>query len=113
MFYELFYLLDTKYGIIVKTCSLCMSVWTYHLLLRIGELSKFYWYLEKHFFSVEYEPELFSCITLLYKNTTVHIFHTCKINLLGIHYVENVFEIVEILSDAYFDYSLSCNFDNF
>ena len=43
MFYELFYLLDTKYGIKVKTCSLCTSVSVYHLLSRIGELSKFYW----------------------------------------------------------------------
>ena len=82
VFYELFYLLDTKYGIKVKTCSLCTSVWTYNILSRIGEVSKFYWYLVKHFPNVEYEPELFPCITLLYKNTTVHIFHTGKINLL-------------------------------
>ena len=67
MFYELFYLLDTKYGIKVVTCSLCTSVWTYHLLSRIGDLSKFYWCLVKRLFSVEYEPKLFSCITLLYK----------------------------------------------
>ena len=110
MFYELFYLLDTKYGIKVKTCSLCTSVWTYHLLSRIGNLSKFYWYLIKCFSSVEYEPELFLCITLLYRNTTVHIFHMGKINLLGVKQVEQVSEIVEFLSNTYFDYSLSCNF---
>ena len=40
-------------------------------------------------------------------------FHTGKINLLGIHCVEQVSEIVEFLSTVYFDYSLSCNFDNF
>ena len=45
MFYELFYLLDTKYGIKVKTYRFCMSVWTNHLLSRIGDLSKFYWYM--------------------------------------------------------------------
>ena len=75
-------------------------------------MSKFYWYLIKRFSTctIEYEPELFPCITLLYKNTTVRIFHTCKINLFG---VEKVPEIIEILSDAYFNYSLSCNFDNF
>ena len=112
---DMFYLLDTKYGIKVKTCSLCTSVWVYHLLSRIGELSKFYWYLVKRFSTctIEYEPELFPCITLLYKNTTVRIFHTGKINLLGVKQVEQVSEIVEILSDAYFDCSLSCNFDNF
>ena len=54
--YELFYLLNTKYGIKVKTCSLCTSVWSYHLLWRIGELSKFYGYLIKRFSTVEYEP---------------------------------------------------------
>ena len=113
MFYELFYLLDTKYGIKVKTCSLCTSVWVYHLLSRIGDLSKFYRYLVKHFPSVEYKPELFVCITLLYKNTTVHIFHTGKINLSGVKQVEQVSEIVEFLSDAYFDCLVSCNFDNF
>ena len=42
MFYEFFYILDTNYGIKVKTCSLCTSVWVYHLLSRIGNLSKFY-----------------------------------------------------------------------
>ena len=63
--------------------------------------------------TIEYEPELFPCITLLYKSTTVFIFHMCKINLLGMRCVEKVSKIVEILSDAYFDYSLSCNFDNF
>ena len=36
-----------KYGIKVKTCSLCTSVWKYRLLSRIGDLSKFYWYLVK------------------------------------------------------------------
>ena len=101
MYYELFYLLDTKYGIKVKTCSLCTSVWTYHLLSRIGDLSKFYWYLVKCFPSVEYEPELFPCITLLYKNTIVRIFQMGKFNLLG---VKQVSEIVEFLSDTYFDY---------
>ena len=90
-----------------------MSVWVYHLLSRIGDLSKFYWYLVKHFFSVEYEPKLFPCITLLYKNTTVHIFHTDKINLLGVKQVKQVSEIVDFLSDAHFDYSFSYNFDNF
>ena len=113
MFYNLFYLLDTKYGIKVKTCSLCTSVWTYHILSRIGELSKFYWYLVKRFSSVEYKPELFPRITLLYKNTTVRIFHTGKTNLLGVRQVKQVSEIVETLTDAYFDYSLSCNFDIF
>ena len=49
IFYELYNLLDTKYGIKVKTCCLCTSVWTYRLLSRIGDLSKFYWYLIKHF----------------------------------------------------------------
>ena len=115
MFYELFYLLDAKYDIKVKTCSLCTSVWTYHLLSRIGDLSKFYWYLVKRFSTctIEYEPELFPCITLLYKNTTVRIFHTGKINLLGVKQVKQVSEIVDFLSDAYFDYLLSRNFDNF
>ena len=42
MLYGLFYLLDTRYGIKVKTCSLCTSVQAYHLLSTIGELSKFY-----------------------------------------------------------------------
>ena len=113
LFYELFYLLNTKYGIKVKTCSLCTSVWSYHLLSRIGELSKFYGYLIKRFFTVEYEPELFPCITLSYKNTTIRLFHTGKVVLLGVRCVEQVSEIVQFLSDAYFDYSLSCNFDNF
>ena len=99
----------------VKTCSLCTSVWTYHILSRIGDLSKFYWCLIKCFYTctIEYEPELFPCITLLYKNTTVRIFHTGKINLLGVKQAEQVSEIVEFLSDAYFDYSLLCNFNNF
>ena len=115
MFYGLFYLLDAKYGIKVKTCSLCMSVWVYHLMSRIGDLSKFYWYLVKCFSTctIEYEPELFPCITLLCKNTTVCIFHMGKINLLGVKQVKQVSEIVEILSDTYFDYLLSCNFYNF
>ena len=115
MFYEIFYLLDTKYGIKVNAYSLCTSVWTYRLLSRIGNLSKFYWYLIKRFSTciTTYEPELFPCITLLYKNTTVRIFHTGKINLLEIRFVEQVSEIVEFLSTIYFEYSLSCNFDNF
>ena len=114
MFYELFYLLDTKHGIKVKTCSLCTSARTYRLLSRIGDLSKFYWYLIKHFSTctIEYEPELFPCITLLYKNT-VGMFHTGKINLLGIRCAEQVSEIVEFLLTIYFEYSLSCNFNNF
>ena len=62
---------------------------------------------------MKYEPELFPCITLLYKNTTVRMFHMGKINLLGVKQVEQVSEIVEILSSVYFNYSLSCNFDNF
>ena len=37
MFYELFYLLNTKYGIKVETCHLCTSEWTYRLLSRIGD----------------------------------------------------------------------------
>ena len=76
-------------------------------------MSKLYWYLEKRFFSVEYKPELFPCVTLLFKNTTVRIFHTGKINLLGVKQVKQVSEIVDLLSDAHFDYSLSCNVDNF
>ena len=80
MFYELFHLHNTKYGIKVKTCSLCTSVWTNRLLSRIGNLNKLYWYLIKRFSTctIEYEPELFPCITLLYKNTTVRMFHTGK-----------------------------------
>ena len=107
MFYELFYLL-TKYGIKVKSCNLCTSVLTYHLLSRIGNLRKFYWYLVKRFstYTIEYEPELFPCITLLYKNTTVRKFHTGKINLLGVKQVKQVSEIVEILSEAFFHYLL-------
>ena len=97
------YFIYSIQSIVLKTCSLCKSVWTYH------------WYLVKRFSTclIEYKPELFPCITLLYKNTIVRIFHTGKINLLGVKQVEQVSEIVEILSDAYFDYSLSCNFDNF
>ena len=52
MFYELFYLRDTKYGIKTKTCSLCTSIWTYHLLLRIGDLSKILLVFRKAFFHI-------------------------------------------------------------
>ena len=36
-----------------------------------------------------------------------------KINLFGVKQVKQVSEIVDFLSDTHFDYSLSCNFNNF
>ena len=79
----------------VKTCRLCTSVWTYHLLSRIGELSKFYAYIIKRFPTVEYEPELFPCITLSFKSTLIRMFHTGKVILLGVRHVEQVSEIIK------------------
>ena len=113
MFYELFHSLNTKYGVRVKTCSLCTFVWTYCSLSRIGELSKFYWYLVTRFPTcTEYEPELFPCITINFCKVSIRMFHISKINLLGVQQVKQVSEIVEFLLAAYFDYSLSCNLDN-
>ncbi len=113
LFHELFYLLNIKYGIKVKTCHLCTSVWSYHFLSRIGDLSKFYWYLRKRFSTVEYEPELFPCITMNFCNASIRMFHTGKVVLMGVRCVEQASDIVQFLSNVYFDYSLLCNFDNF
>ena len=102
MFYELFYLLDTKYVAYIRLYG------DIFLLSRIGEFSKFYWYLVKCFptCTIEYETELFPCIIINFYKASVRIFHTGKINLLG---VKQVSKIVEFLSDAHFDYTLSCN----
>ena len=70
-------------------------------------------YILKRFPTVEYEPELFPCITLSYKNATIRIFHTGKVILLGVRHVEQVSESLKFLSDAFFDYSLLCDFENF
>ena len=43
-FFGLFDLLSTKYGLVVKSCRLCATVWSLKLMSRLGELSKFYTY---------------------------------------------------------------------
>ena len=111
MFNDLFHLLNTKYGVKVKACRLCISVWTYRLLSRIGDLSKFLWYSVKHFLTCKIEYMNPSCFHALinFCKASIHMFHTDKINFLGICSVEQVSEIVEFQ----IDYSLSCNFEFF
>ena len=60
-------------------------------------------------------PSCFHVLQLTHE-ASIRIFHTGKINLLGVKQVKQVKQvskIVEFLSDTYFDYTLSCNFDNF
>ena len=70
-----------------KGTSFSKYVGTYHLLSRIGDLSKFYWYLTKRFSSVEYEPELFPCITLLYTIVKIQLFvYFTRVKLICLEY---------------------------
>ena len=52
-------------------------------------------------------PSCFPVLQLIFTKASIHMFHTDKINLLGVQQVKQISEIVEFLSDAYFDYSLS------
>lgn len=120
MFQYLFHLLYKKYGVQVSCRRLCTSVWTYNLLFPVGNLGKCYSYLVELFpnFEIDYNPERFPCITILLKlstnvTTSVRIFHTGKVVLLGIRTVDQITEVVNKLSDMFMDYSLYCNLDNF
>jgi hypothetical protein len=119
-FQKLFFLLERKYGVKVRRCTLCTTVWTYSLLSKIGDLGSFYSYmLTKHKnLEIEFNPELFPCLTLVVKNpnhhpTFVRIFHTGKVVLLGVRCVQQVANSVLFLSDLFFDFSLDCNLENF
>jgi TATA-box binding protein (TBP) (component of TFIID and TFIIIB) len=120
MFNYLFRLLNCKYGINVFQCTLCTTVWTYSFMSRIGDLGLFYAYIQANQsnLEIEFNPEIFPCLTLVVKhfhhqNTYVRIFHTGKVVLLGVKCTEQVVSAVEFLSNMFFDYSLSCNLNNF
>ena len=53
-FYRLFHLLYEKYNVVVKSCSLCTTVWNYTLLSKVN-LFMFYKYICEHYFSVKIE----------------------------------------------------------
>lgn len=114
-FYDLFFLLCNKYGIEVKLCKLCTSVWTWELLSRIGNVHKFYLYCKsvQPTLSYEYEPELFPCLTISFNSKVARVFHTGKVVFLGIRHVSEIVGPLNLLSELFFDYSLSCNLENF
>lgn len=118
MFSFLFDLLRKKYGVLIQTRHLCTTVWTFSLFSRVGELSKFYTFVSKEFPSlkVELEPELFPCITIVFTNecsTTIRIFHTGKVVLLGVLSNKQLYCAADFISTLFFDYSFSCNLENF
>jgi hypothetical protein len=117
-FSYLFDLLHVKYGIQVQSWRTCTSVWTFSLFSRVGDLSKLYAFISNSYpaLCVELEPELFSCISLIHVNvrrTTIRIFHTGKVVLLGVLNCEQLSCAIDFLSVLFYDYSLSRNFDNF
>ena len=113
--YDLFLLLSKEYGIDVKTCFLCTTVWTFSLLSKIGDMGKFYKHCVSQHpkLSISYEPELFQCVTMVVEKATIRIFHTGKVIILGIQHVNQLTCPYSVITSIFFDYSITCNFGNF
>ena len=113
-----FYILSKKFGIQVKTYSLCTSVWTYQLLGRIMHMADFYSQClsAKPRLLYVFEPELFPCITISkFSNCSVvlRVFKTGKVIILGVKHVKEIVSPLAILESMFFDYSMSEGFANF
>lgn len=111
--------LYNRYKFVVKQCFLCTSVWRYCLLSGVN-LYKFYYFIHKNYphAKIDYEPELFPCITIIVKvyssrNITCRIFHSGKVNVLGVVCFKEVVEAVSVLDEMFFDFSLKQDFNNF
>ena len=118
-FHRLFQLLYEKYNVVVKSCSLCTTVWNYTLLSKVN-LFMFYKYIREHYPSVkiEYEPELFACLNMVLRvctgrTVTCRVFHSGKVNVLGVTCSREANEAVAFIDSVLFDYSIQCSFDNF
>jgi hypothetical protein len=115
MLMYLFNVLARKYGIIVKTCRLCTTVWSYCLLSKIGDLGKFYMHVLTFYpeLKIDFNPEVFPCLTIHFGESHLRVFHTGKVVLLGIKCTAQLTSAVDLMSDLFFGYSLSKDFGNF
>jgi hypothetical protein len=109
-FHHLFSLLKVKYGLTIKQCSMCTSVWSYSHWGKIGNLAAFYNFMYKEctLYPVFYHPELFACVTILLKahHCTVRVFHTGNVVLLGIRSSKQVESVVHVLNGLMTDFVL-------
>ena len=101
-------LLRTKYGIHVKHHHLCTTTWSGSLSCNSVNLYYFYSYCREHFStcSMWFEPELFPCITLLYKSVTTRIFHSGKIILLGVKNHVEAMDAANFICTTFIAYSM-------
>jgi hypothetical protein len=109
-FLYLFALLRKKYGVGVKLCALCTTVWKYSNV-RVGDLNRFYNFLSMQFPNLEMDltVEIFPCITLVYvkpslKATTLRVFHTGKVILLGVTSSNQLSCVVDFIATLFADF---------
>ena len=101
-----------EYGLVIKNFRLVTTVYTYKLLSKIVNMNTFYSICRKVTKSVNFEPELFPCLTLKCFGVTVRIFHSGSVIILGAKQEQQLVKAIRYLNDLYFEYSVHCNFEN-
>jgi TATA-box binding protein (TBP) (component of TFIID and TFIIIB) len=105
----MFQMLNVNYGLVVETCILSTSVWSYALLSRIPVMLGFYKYCKSVHpeLSYDFEPELFPCMTICkfaHKSVMLRVFYTGKVIILGVRHVSEIVEPLLIVTNMFFDY---------
>ena len=99
----------TDYGLVIKNSRLVTCVYTLMLPLKSVNLYKFYYACRDSYpnLDVEYEPEIFPCVTIKCFNVTMRVFRKGKAIVLGVKSSKQLVEPLRFLSIVCFDYKMT------
>ena len=102
------------YGLVVKSSKMVTRVYTCNLLSKIGNMICFIELCKRLYpeLNIDFEPELFPCMTLKYCTITMRLFHTGKVVFLGVKDPCNLAKAFDFVFNLYFEYCLAHHFDN-